>query len=112
MICRGPDRWSHGLLAACYAQMGRLDEARSESDAFVSKRQRELREQGEAPVRSRLDFALPLNFLRKRFRPDIGDNDVTALRTDGNQRYSCTKNRRSLFVKATRPRTLRCNTIS
>jgi hypothetical protein len=24
---------------------------------------------------------------------------VTALRTDGNQRYSCTKNSRSLFVK-------------
>jgi TolB-like protein/thioredoxin-like negative regulator of GroEL len=55
---RSPDRWSHGLLAACYAQMGRLDEARSESDAFVSERQRELRERGEAALRSRLDFAL------------------------------------------------------
>jgi hypothetical protein len=31
---------------------------------------------------------------------------VMALRTDGNQQYSWTKNRRSLFVKWTRPRTL------
>ena len=36
----------------------------------------------------------------------------TALRTDGNHRYSWTKNKRSLFVNWTRPRTLRCNTIS
>jgi tetratricopeptide (TPR) repeat protein len=55
---RSFDRWSHGLLAACYAQMGRLDEARSETDAFVSQRQRELEERGEAPPRSSLDFAL------------------------------------------------------
>lgn len=52
------DRWSHGLLAACYAQTGRLDEARSESEAFISERQRELKERGEAPPRSRLDFGL------------------------------------------------------
>src|ERR1700687_3291128 len=37
---------------------------------------------------------------------------VMALRTDGNQRYSWMKNRRSLFVNWTRPRTLRCGTIS
>jgi adenylate cyclase len=55
---RSLDRWSHGLLAACYAQMGRLDKARSESDAFVSERQLELKERGEAPPRSRLDLAL------------------------------------------------------
>jgi TolB-like protein len=55
---RPPDRWSHGLLAACYAQMGRFDEARSESDAFISERQRELKERGEAPPRSRLDLAM------------------------------------------------------
>jgi tetratricopeptide (TPR) repeat protein len=55
---RSLDRWSHGLLAACYAQMGRLDEARSESDAFVSERQRELKDRDEAPPRSRLDLAL------------------------------------------------------
>src|SRR3984893_8408561 len=37
---------------------------------------------------------------------------VIAWRTDGNQRYSWMKNRRSLFVNWTRPRTLRCSTIS
>src|SRR3984893_14357017 len=37
---------------------------------------------------------------------------VMALRADGNQRYSWIKNRRSLFVNWTRPRTLRCSTIS
>jgi TolB-like protein/class 3 adenylate cyclase/tetratricopeptide (TPR) repeat protein len=55
---RSLDRWSHGLLAGCYAQMGRLDEARSELDAFVSERQREMKERGEAPPRNRLDLAL------------------------------------------------------
>jgi TolB-like protein len=52
------ERWSRGLLAACYARIGRLDEARFEADAFVSERQRELKELGEAPPRSRLDLAL------------------------------------------------------
>ena len=37
---------------------------------------------------------------------------LMALRTDGNHRYSWTKNKRSLFVNWTRPRTLRCKTIS
>src|ERR1700737_2427840 len=37
---------------------------------------------------------------------------VMASRTDGNQRYSWMKKRRSLFVNWTRPRTLRCSTIS
>jgi hypothetical protein len=37
---------------------------------------------------------------------------VMALRTDGNHRYSWTKNKRSPFVSWIRPRTLRCNTIS
>jgi adenylate cyclase len=55
---RSLDRWSHGLLAGCYAQMGRLDEARPELDAFVSERQREMKERGEAPPRNRLDLAL------------------------------------------------------
>ena len=52
------DRWSHCLLAACYAQIGRLDEARSELDAFISEREREFRERGEAPPRSRLELVL------------------------------------------------------
>jgi len=56
---RSLDRWSHGLLAACYAQIGRLDEARFELDVYVSERVRELKELGEVPLRSLLQFALP-----------------------------------------------------
>jgi hypothetical protein len=37
---------------------------------------------------------------------------VMALRTDGNLRYSMTKNKRSPFVSWTRPLTLRCSTIT
>ena len=37
---------------------------------------------------------------------------VMTFRTDGNHRYSWTKNKRSLFVNWTRPRTIRRNTIS
>ncbi|WP_027547781.1 adenylate/guanylate cyclase domain-containing protein [Bradyrhizobium sp. WSM2254] len=52
------DRWSHGLLAACYGQIDRLDEARSELDAFIGERERELRERGEALPLSSLDLVL------------------------------------------------------
>lgn len=55
---RSLDRWSHGLLASCYAQIERLDEARSELDAFVGERESELKERGVAPQRSHLDLAL------------------------------------------------------
>ena len=47
MEARSLDRWSHGLLAACYAQMARLGEARSEAEAFVRQRSRELNENGD-----------------------------------------------------------------
>jgi TolB-like protein/Tfp pilus assembly protein PilF len=57
MEARSLDRWSHGLLAACYAQMGRLDEAQSEADAFVSERRRELNANGEAAPAKSLDLA-------------------------------------------------------
>jgi TolB-like protein len=57
MEARSVDRWSHGLLAACYAQMGRLGEARSEADAFVSERRRELNANGEAAPAKTLDLA-------------------------------------------------------
>ncbi|WP_342729186.1 winged helix-turn-helix domain-containing tetratricopeptide repeat protein [Bradyrhizobium sp. B097] len=57
MEARSFDRWSHGLLAACYAQMGRLGEAQAEADAFVSQRCRELNANGNiAPART-LDLA-------------------------------------------------------
>ncbi len=49
MEARSLDRWSRGLLAACYAQMGRLGEARSEAEAFVRERYHELNQNGEAP---------------------------------------------------------------
>lgn len=39
---RSLDRMSHGLLAACYAQMGRLGEARSEAEEFIRQRYLEL----------------------------------------------------------------------
>src|SRR5260221_12848444 len=37
---------------------------------------------------------------------------VMAFRTDGNHRYRWTKNKRSPFVRWTRPRVFRCNAIS
>ncbi|VIO78781.1 hypothetical protein CI1B_74550 [Bradyrhizobium ivorense] len=52
------DRWSHCLLAACYGQIDRLDDARTELDAFIGERERELRERGEALPLSRLDLVL------------------------------------------------------
>jgi TolB-like protein/class 3 adenylate cyclase/Flp pilus assembly protein TadD len=55
---RSPDRWSHCLLAACYAQTGRLDEARSELEVFITERERELKERGETLPRNRLELAL------------------------------------------------------
>jgi tetratricopeptide (TPR) repeat protein len=57
MEARSLDRWSHGLLAACYAQMGRLREAQSEADAFVGERRRELNANGEAAPEKTLDLA-------------------------------------------------------
>lgn len=38
--------WSHGLLAACYAQIGVREEARSELDSFIKERRLELRQNG------------------------------------------------------------------
>lgn len=57
MEARSLDRWSRGLLAACYAQMGRLSEARFEAEAFVKERSRELNENGNALPANTLDLA-------------------------------------------------------
>lgn len=57
MEVRSLDRWSHGLLAACYAQMDRLDEARSEAEAFIRERYRELQQNGEEPPANTLELA-------------------------------------------------------
>jgi TolB-like protein len=54
---RAIDRWTHALLAACYAQMGRLGDARSEAEAFVSERNRELIANDEALPANTLDLA-------------------------------------------------------
>lgn len=52
------DRWHHGLLAMCYAQLDRLDEASAELAIFVDARRKEMRERGaSAPVRD-LDLVL------------------------------------------------------
>jgi predicted Zn-dependent protease len=51
------DRWSHGLLAACHAQMGQLGDARSEVEKFVSERCRELTANGQTAPASTLDLA-------------------------------------------------------
>jgi TolB-like protein/Flp pilus assembly protein TadD len=49
--------WSHGLIAACYAQIGMRNEARSELNRFIAERRRELHQNGEpAPVND-LDLA-------------------------------------------------------
>jgi len=56
MEARSPDRWSHGLLAACYAQMGWLGEARSEAEAFVRERYREMSANGAIPPANTLDL--------------------------------------------------------
>ncbi|WP_334516668.1 winged helix-turn-helix domain-containing tetratricopeptide repeat protein [Bradyrhizobium sp. AZCC 1693] len=57
MEARALDRWSHALLAACFAQMDRLGEARSEAEAFVSERCRELNANGKAAPAKTLDLA-------------------------------------------------------
>jgi TolB-like protein/Flp pilus assembly protein TadD len=56
MEARSLDRWSHGLLAACYAQMGRPGEARSEAETFVRQRARELNENGDGVPANTLDL--------------------------------------------------------
>lgn len=54
---RSSDRWSHALLAACYAQTDRLTEASFEAHAFIRERCLELSENGEAPPLNSLDLA-------------------------------------------------------
>lgn len=49
--------WSHGLLAACYAQIGKRAEARSELSRFIRERYLELQETGEPAPINELDLA-------------------------------------------------------
>jgi TolB-like protein len=52
------DRWHHGLLAMCYAQVNRLDEASAEIAMFVDARQKEISEHSPSVSVSDLDLAL------------------------------------------------------
>jgi TolB-like protein/cytochrome c-type biogenesis protein CcmH/NrfG len=52
------DRWHRGLLAMCYAQVGRLDEAGTEIAIFADARRKEMRERGFAEPISDLDLIL------------------------------------------------------
>ncbi|QOZ66401.1 winged helix-turn-helix domain-containing tetratricopeptide repeat protein [Bradyrhizobium arachidis] len=54
---RSSDRWSHALLAACYAQIDRLSEADIEVRAFIRERGLELSERGEALPVNTLELA-------------------------------------------------------
>lgn len=55
---RSSDRWSHCLLAACYAQTDQLDKAHSELEVFVREREHELKERGDMPPLNSLELAL------------------------------------------------------
>ena len=52
------DRWHRGLLAMCYAQVNRLDEASAEIAMFVDARRKEIRKRGASVPVSDLDLAL------------------------------------------------------
>lgn len=56
-LTRSLHRWSHGLLAACYAQIGRLEEARSELSRFIKERHLELQQNGDPLPANDLDLA-------------------------------------------------------
>jgi TolB-like protein/Tfp pilus assembly protein PilF len=49
--------WAHGLLAACHAQIGMREEARSELNRFIRERHLELRQNGEPIPINDLDLA-------------------------------------------------------
>ena len=51
------DRWHRAYLAACYARMGRMEEARAEIKAFVEARRTELVGRGEPMPEKLIDLA-------------------------------------------------------
>lgn len=73
--------WSHGLLAACHAQMGRHNDARCEIETFVSERRRELTSNGHAAPVSPLDL---IRARAERYRnPDDREHFLDGLRKAG-----------------------------
>lgn len=78
---RSGDRWSHALLAACYAQTDRLTEAGFEARAFVRERCLELSENGVAPPLNTLDLA---RMRANRYRDPVDrDHFLDGLRKAG-----------------------------
>jgi len=78
---RSSDRWSHALLAACYAQTGRLTEASFEARTFIRERCLELSENGKAPPLNTLELA---RMRADRYRDPIDrDHFLDGLRKAG-----------------------------
>ena len=79
--CRPLDRWHRAFLAACYAQMGRPEEAHTEITAFVEARRRELEERGEPMPADTIELA---SFRANRYRRQADrDHFLEGLRLAG-----------------------------
>mgnify|MGYP002630864525 CR=1 FL=1 len=75
------DRWHRAYLAACYARLGRMDEARAELDFFIEARRRELEECSEQMPENTIELAM---FRANRYRRQSDrDNFLDALRLAG-----------------------------
>ena len=75
------DRWHRALLAACYAQMDRQEEARTEIAIFVAARHDELEARGEPIPTDSLELA---TFRASRYRQQADrDHFVEGLRKAG-----------------------------
>ena len=79
--CRPHDRWHRAFLAACCAQMGRMDEAHIEIAAFIEVRRRELEERGEQMPVDTIELA---SFRANRYRQQADrDHFLDGLRRAG-----------------------------
>ncbi len=75
------DRWHRAYLAACYARLGRMDEARAELAVFIEARRRELKKRGEPMPENTIELAM---FRANRYRRQSDrDNFLDALRLAG-----------------------------
>ena len=78
---RPHDRWHRALLAACYAQMGRAEDARVEITAFVEARRAELEARGEPMPEDTIELA---TFRANRYRRQADhDHFLEGLRLAG-----------------------------
>ncbi len=75
------DRWHRAYLAACYARLGRMDEARAEIAIFVEARRKELEARGEPMPGNTIELAA---FRANRYRrPEDRDHLLDSLRLAG-----------------------------